>query len=287
MIYVVDQRSGTVLALDSLSAGTPFRRLTAGAPTGPMSSPSGLTATGDGRLLIADTGNNRVLLLDPAGGSTASIESSGSPIGPLHRPTCAAMTSSGRLVVADAGGHRVVFRDSLTSGIWSAYGTPGGSGPGGFEAPVSVCIDTSDRIVVADPGADRLVRFDAPNGSGWTELALPAGAKPARPYALGLGMGGVLVSDLVNSRILLLSGNGSVSVLIDGRTDRSLIAPVGLAMLGSDVVVADAATGCITRWTPGSGASPWSIVERLDGRGGVTGGPRFSSLSGLAIQEKP
>jgi DNA-binding beta-propeller fold protein YncE len=278
MIYLTDQRRGAVIA--------DYKWLMPEPIVGPMKKPSGMALNLAGWLVVADSGNNRVVIIDPDTGSSLALDSSASAIGPLRQPTGITVTGSGQLVVADTGNHRVVFAGLLVAPEWSAYGTPGGMSPGGFEAPTGVQVDSAGRILVADPGADRLVRIDTPDGSGWIELALPPGARTPRPYALAAGPGGgVLVTDLLNSRILLLAADDSMSVLIDGFADRSLIAPVAVSMLGADIVVADAGAARISRWTLAVDSGLWSSVQQVDGWTGPRGGPAFSSLTGMIIRE--
>jgi DNA-binding beta-propeller fold protein YncE len=237
MIYVADQRRGAVLELSALEEGTAYRWLLSDAVTvGPMTRPSGMALNLDQCLVVTDSANNRLLIINPDAGSSVALDSTGSDIGSLRQPTGVAIAASGRLVVADTGNHRVAFKEPLVARTWSAYGTPGRISPGGFVAPSDVHVDRAGRILVADPGADRLVRINAPDGSGWTALTLPQGRKSPRPYALANGPNGsVLITDLVNSRILLLAADDTVNVLIDGAADRSLIA-VAVAMLAQTLV---------------------------------------------------
>jgi DNA-binding beta-propeller fold protein YncE len=287
MIYVTEQRRSAVIALNSLDEAGSFKwRVPDAVTVGRMTRPSGMAFNQNGWLVIADSGNNRVLIIDPDTSSSVALDSSGSNIGSLRLPTGVAVTLSGLIVITDTGNHRIVFTELPGALEWSAYGTPGSIPPGGFEAPTGVHVDGAGRILVADPGADRLVRIDTPDGSGWTNLALLPGAKTPRPYALAAGPdGGVLVSDLHNARILLLAADDSMSVLIDGSADRSLIAPVAVSMLGASIVVADAAAARISRWTLDAESGIWSMVEQLDGRGWPRGGPEFSSLTGLVAKE--
>ena len=286
MIYVTDWRRGAVLALDALATGAGFNWLD-GNPMdiGPMTRPSGIALDASGGLIVADTGKHRIVTIDPATGATAVLHSGASDIGPLRGPAGVALTAAASLVIADQGNHRIVFTALLPDAEWSAFGSPGMS-PGGFMAPTGVHVDHAGRILVADPGAARLVRIDAPDGSGWTDIALPAGPGLARPYALAAGPdGGILVTDVYNHRILLLAGE-VLSVLIDGAGDYSLMAPVGVAMLGGDIVVAEAGAARISRWARDD-AGIWSAVEQLDGRGGPGGGPEFSALTSLTVKEQP
>lgn len=290
MIFVVDQRRGALIAMDALDDGAAFELLVIDpAAVGPLRTPGALTFSGNGRLFVADRGNDRVVSFDLATGASAALmPPADGAIGPLRRPSGVASIPGGALLVADTGNRRVVFLDSPAGARWSAFGTAGATASGGFEAPAGICVDSTGRILVADPGADRLVRFAGPDGSGFEQIALPLGARPSRPYALAAGPGdGLLITDLVNARVLLLAPDDGVAVMIDGMADRSLIAPVGAAMWGDDIVVADAAAACVTRWRFDADLASWVLVQRRDGRGGPGDGPEFSSLSGLATGEKP
>jgi DNA-binding beta-propeller fold protein YncE len=284
MIYMTDQRRGAVLALESLEDGVAFDWFLPNAiNSGPLRLPSGLAAGANGSLAVADSGNNRVVIVDRTTGSSTILVSDAVAIGPLRDPTGVALTAtSDMLIVADKGNHRIVFATLTATVEWSALG---GTETGAFQTPTDVWVDGAGRILVADPRAARLVRIDGPDGSGWSELTLPGGVSPARPYALAAGpAGGVLVSDLGNSRIVLLAADDTASVLIDGARDRSLIAPVAVALQGGDIVVADAAAGRIGRWASDA-AGRWTLSRQIDGRGAVGQVATFSSLAGLAIAE--
>lgn len=287
MIYATDQRRRAVLSLDSLAPGAAFRWIVPPAVAGLFTSmPAGVTALPLGWLVVADSGNDRLLMVDPQGGTAIALSSQGSAIGAMRQPTAVAAMPDGRIVIADTGNHRLVFAGVFAGPAWSAWGESIGDSPQGFHTPTATCVDASSRILVADPGAARLVRIDAANGSGWTELALPPGGRTPRPNALAAGPGGgVLVSDLWNSRVLLLGADDSFTVLIDGAADGSLTAPVGVAMLGADVLVADAATASIGRWAPDAEAGTWVRAEQLQGDPRHRSGPEFSSLAGLAAAE--
>jgi hypothetical protein len=80
--------------------------------------------------------------------------------------------------------------------------------------------------------------------------------------------------------VLALADDDTVSVLVDGVPDRRLVAPVAAVLHRDDIVVADAATASLTRWTE-DGAG-WAFVEQLRGDPGPSGGPEFSRVCGLA-----
>jgi hypothetical protein len=131
------------------------------------------------------------------------------------------------------------------------------------------------------------MRSDSPSAA-WSEIALPGGAKPQRPYALASGPdGGVLVTDLVNSRVLLLAADDSVEVWIDGRADRSLVAPAALCLAGAQLYIADAATNCLSRWARDGVSGAWTLAQRRDGRAVPGSSTNLASLGALAVKETP
>ena len=93
------------------------------------------------------------------------------------------------------------------------------------------------------------------------------------------------MTDLLNSRVLLLSTDDSFTALIDGAVDRSVIAPVGVAMLSADLYVADAAAAQVTRWNVDAETGAWTLSQHLLGIPGPLGGPQFSQITGLAAKE--
>jgi DNA-binding beta-propeller fold protein YncE len=278
VLYLADQGRSCVVTLESLDPQSPWARLQADAAAGPFAAPYAVHAD-PSLLVVADAGNDRVVGMDLDSGGCWVPEPSAA-VGPLREPR--GVTVDGDLlVVADTGSRRVVTGSMGSGDPWTTFGrasVSGSAGPGDFVAPVAVLVDAHRRILVADPGLSRLVRVDDTSGSGWTEITLPAGS---RPYGLAHGPDGtVLVTDQAGARVLALADDDTVSVIVDGRPDRRLVAPVAGVLHDGDVVVADAATASLTRWSDGGGA--WTFAERLRGDPGPTGGPEFSRLCGLA-----
>jgi DNA-binding beta-propeller fold protein YncE len=285
MIFVTEQRRAAVLALDSLTLGAAHQWLVLDpGKVSRMKQPSGLACDSAERVVVADRGNDWVVVVDASTGKTRVLDSSDSDIGSLHRPMGVALTAGGELIVADTGNRRIVFASSLEKPQWESFGEPGSTGAGEFDAPTGIYVDTAGRVLVADPGAERLVRFNGPDGSGWIEIPLPSGARSAQPYALAGADGGVLVTDLGNARVLLVDQDDTVRVLIDGVADRSLIAPIGVSMLGPAIVVADAGACRMTRWVTDDDGR-WTLVNQLDGRPRPGGSLEFSSVAGMTVRD--
>lgn len=297
MLYLSDQRRNRIVELTSAmppadgEPALPWRTLAPDAALGRLNRQSGLAAVpGRSTLLVADTGNNRIVVLDANGGPSAVLDPALTPVGPLRQPRGVAVDSQqpgvGPLfVIADTGNHRVLFGGSLETPEWSSVGTAG-TGQGQFLAPSALCPGPNGSVLVSDPAARRLIVLDSTDPLMWEEILLPAGELPCTPFGLTPGGGGtVLVTDLTGGRVLLFDA-GAVTVLVDGAADRSLLAPVAAVRVGQDMVVADAASGELGTWTLNVDTGAWERTHRLPGVPGPLGGPEFSSLAHL-IQGVP
>src|SRR5436190_14961617 len=93
----------------------------------------------DGRILVADTYNNRLILL-AANGSVLSFHGPGLPAGygSLNKPAGVAIDALGNVYVADQFGNRIVkFNSTMTlTGAWGS----GGSGPGQMQLPSNLAV---------------------------------------------------------------------------------------------------------------------------------------------------
>lgn len=164
-----------------------------GAEGGPASStalnrPSGVAVASDGAILVADTGNHRVLRITPAnatvtrlagGTPTAGAGYNGDGIAAtaalLNGPVGVAVRPDGAVLIADAGNHRIRLVSPSDSGsaVISTVAGNGTTGPllgdGGpatlaaLDGPEGVATDADGTLVIADTGHAR-VRAVAPDG---------------------------------------------------------------------------------------------------------------------------
>lgn len=150
--------------------------------------PRGIIADRDGNLLIADRGNNRVVVYAGVasagggadrvfgqGGNTAA-NLPGSGAGGLDSPVDVALDRLGNLYVADQGNNRVLEFDAPLAGDAFAdrvFGQPdfgsvgcntGGVSADSLCAPASVSVVDAYglRVLVADAGNERVLRYDSP-----------------------------------------------------------------------------------------------------------------------------
>jgi trimeric autotransporter adhesin len=146
-----------------------------------LNKPQGLTTDKLGDLLIADTGNNRILRLDSvgkvaivAGIGTANFGGDGEPAvnAALNAPKGLLIDAIGNLYIADSGNHRVRKIDAATKIITTVAGTGEGgfSGDGGTATraqlyePSSIALDKAGNLHIADTGNDRIRRVDSATG---------------------------------------------------------------------------------------------------------------------------
>jgi DNA-binding beta-propeller fold protein YncE len=120
---------------------------------GELARPAGLAVAEDGKLYVADQGNDRVVAFDAFGGLIAAL---GEDI--LKSPAGVAVAPHGTVVVADAGHHRVVFFDGKRRQVIGEMGRAG-DGPTAFDAPKGVAVDLDGYLYVLDSGNGRVQKF--------------------------------------------------------------------------------------------------------------------------------
>jgi len=284
MLYVSDQQRHLVVEFEALTRATTWRESSPSWPAGNLRQPAGIACAPEGRLIVADRGHHRIVVFSPDRAAADVLAPDRDAIGALWQPTGVALGPAGELLIADTGNHRIVRCESLDKPSWSAYGTAG-LGEGQFSAPTGVAVDATGRITVADPGAGRVVRLSGMDGADWNEVPLPPSAAQPRPYGIAIKFGGVLIADSGTSRVLLLAtdaaGGESVSVLIDGAADGSLIAPVAALEWSDALLVADPAGASIAEFAPPLDGGAWTLLRRLYGQRAPFPSPPFARIGGL------
>ena len=237
--------------------------------------PAGVAITEDGDVLIADSGNHRVLRVSEDGqwiGVIAGTGQKGDALVPgdpastqLSDPQGVAVIDGGDVVIADSYNHRVLrlSADGQRIGVIAGTGQKG------------------DALVPGDPTSTEL---DGPGG-----VAVVAG-------------GDIVIADTWNNRVLRLSADGQQIKEIAGRRSgmaplsradlvrnvrNALDSPCGVAVVaGGDIVIADWANHRVVRV---SGDGQWIGVIAGTGREGnalVPGDPASTELSepqGVAV----
>ena len=209
--------------------------------------PAGLAVDGKGNLYIADTGNNRVRKVNPAGIITTvagtgvgAFAGDGGPAtaAQLYYPTGLAVDGQGSLYIGESGNHRVrkVAPDGTittvagdgSSGCNSC--TQGEGGPAVKAAlydPVGLAVDGRGNLLIADWILDRVLAV-SPDGNittlagathaptlarGYSGDGGPAtSAELDGPAAVAVdGKGNVYIADSYNDRVRLVAPNGTIS----------------------------------------------------------------------------
>ena len=136
-----------------------------------LSGPRGLTVDQAGNLFIADTGNNEIRMVTPAGvistvagNGTAGFSGDGGSAtsAQLNHPVAVAVDASGNIFIADQHNNRIRMVNS--AGIISTVtgSTPGFSGDGGaagsarISNPGGVAVDRAGNLFIADTGNNRI-----------------------------------------------------------------------------------------------------------------------------------
>ena len=158
--------------------------------------PRGLAVDERGRLLVADTGNRRVLGFDLAGPLPATVPDY--VPGAFSEPTAVARDANGTLLVAEAWNQRIVRVDRRGHAI-AAWRVAGWSSRSAEDKP-SLAVDDAGFVYASDPAAGRVFVF-APSGQVEAVLRLPAhDGAPARPTGLAI--------DPARQRLLVLDHRG-------------------------------------------------------------------------------
>jgi hypothetical protein len=120
-----------------------------------------------GRILVADSGNNRLQAFNSQGDFLSEFGTYGDSEGQFNDPQGLAADHNGRVIVVDRGNNRLVllsfdgqsfsYLDSFTAG---------------FNAPSGVSVSPNGNLVVADTGNNRIVVLD-PQGNILTTYDQP------------------------------------------------------------------------------------------------------------------
>lgn len=167
--------------------------------------PRGLAIDLDGNLLVADTGNKRLLKYSPDGALIQQVGGGGVVGGRFEEPTDVAVDpTDGGVFVADAWNRRI---QKLTSDLEfvEEWPVPSWESQDRFHKPY-LAVDTGGRVFATDPAMFRVFVFDREGtitatfgayGVDSDRFALPNGV------AVDLRTGDVLVADADNARVMV------------------------------------------------------------------------------------
>jgi uncharacterized repeat protein (TIGR01451 family) len=180
------------------------------------------------RILVADSGNNRIQAFDGQGNFISAYGSSGSGPGQFNNPQGVAVDNNGDVVVVDSYNNRlqVLSFDGLSFDylrtITASLNEP--TGVATYGSNLLLVADTgNNKIKVLDAQGNLLAEYDAPNDGSEGTFNQPRGVAPDRS-------GSILVADTGNKRVvsvlgvlpvlpLNISGNAGVGGAILSYTD--------------------------------------------------------------------
>ncbi|MCW2764501.1 MAG: conserved repeat protein [Nocardioides sp.] len=239
--------------------------------------PSGLEVdTTNDRLVIADTGRDRILFYSRTGTKLGGFGSYGTGPGQFASPRDAAVDDTGNIYVADAENNRIQKFSSTGVFQWEKGGV--GTGNESLNTPIGVTWDSAnDVLLVASTGQSLIKAWDANGVYQWkspTATALGIANAAMRDVSRGPdGRMWVTAYKQHQIRVYDVSANGltwnnaAVWVLGDGATNGSGVNQLNFPYNvdwspdGNTVYVSDTGNGRVARWDL-SGATPqWLLPQ--------------------------
>lgn len=266
----VGARSGFVAALDGFESGGLRSFGSYGTGPGQFRSSMGIGVLPDGRLLVVDRRNQRLVALRmPDGSGWEELNLAAEPFATAGMRG-AHVGADGRIYLTDEARARIWRLDSLSATGAVSFGVPG-SGRGQFKDPCGVTTDGRGRIYVVDSGNARIVRIDDMEGSGWVAFG-QAGEGTGRfvgPYFAAVDRRGrVVVADSHGGRLVRvddMDGSGWTSWEPAIPAGEPRLAPMGLVVDAEGrIIFNDMATGrnCRIDDLDGSGFRSLDLAKR-------------------------
>jgi outer membrane protein assembly factor BamB len=175
-----------------------------------------------GKLLIADRGNDRLLVLDPARNLQWEYPSAAMPAPPggFYFPDDAFFFAHGTGIISNQEDNHTIVEIGYPSGqlLWQ-YGHPGrpGSAPGYLNQPDDAYVLKNGHVTVADALNDRILFIDPHGGAPLSQIGTNGVAIHRPPTGIGypngdtpLANGDVLVSEINGSWVTEYTPSGAM-----------------------------------------------------------------------------
>ncbi len=239
----------TIAASQQLGLGTP------GTAAGQFNFPRAVAVDSEGRVYVADSGNNRVQVFGADGsflrewGSTCKLDTGEGCIdggrGQFNEPWGIAVGPDGSVYVSDTWNHRVqkFTNDGQFVNMWGAFGSTGGElgQESIFYGPRSVAVGRDGNVYVMDTGNKRVQMF-TPDGVFITQWGGGGVVDGRLDEPVGLGQdadGNWYVTDTWNRRIQKFSENFQYVAqwAVNGWGSQSVVNKPALAVDGARGIV--------------------------------------------------
>ena len=249
-------------------APTRFNGVATTLPTGgaALSQPSAVTVNAAGNTYIADTGNSRIVMVNPQG--SASVVAISGLSTALNLPTALTVDGSGTLYIADSGNNRIVTVS--TSGSGTVVSTGGVT----LSSPQGLALDQSSNLFIADTNTNRIVEVTAAGvASVFAITGLGTGLNAPSGLAVDVS-GNLYIADSGNSRIVTVAAGGTAGLVLSiTGLATALDTPRGVAVYGlGNIYIADTNNHRIVKVAPGGSGSVLS-----------TGTVTLSAPKGVAV----
>jgi streptogramin lyase len=262
-IYIADKNNdiirkmtpaGVVTTLAGLAGTTGFVDGTGSAAE--FNRPNDVAVDSSGNVWVADTGNNTIRKITPAGvvttplgtpGSTGSTDGTG-PAALFAGPSGICIDGSGNMYIADTGNsiiRKVVISTAISTTYMGTAGSVGyadGTGVGAqFNNPIGITIDSGGNLYIADTNNNVIRKVTSSAVSSTL-----AGSSTASGFTDGTGVfalfnsprgvavdstGNVYVTDSANSTIRKITPTGIVSTLAGTPGDFANVPGTGASAL--------------------------------------------------------
>jgi tripartite motif-containing protein 71 len=207
LIYLTDMRNSRIRVLEAMTL-----KLVGTFGESELSNPHDAEFDKAGRLLVADTGNDRIAIYAVQGAQAKLV----GEIKGLSGPEGVAVAPDGRVIVSNTRAATLsVFRDGK---LERSVGRRG-SGAGEFANPHDVEAAADGNIYVVDSGNDRVQVFDSAMNH---RASFGAAFKLSGPKYIAFDRDRIWLADEHNHRIVLLDrGHQLLGVLGTGKRGRS------------------------------------------------------------------
>jgi hypothetical protein len=236
----------------------------------------GLTVDNYGRLIVADTHNNRVQIFDEHGVFLSKFGTPGTADGQFAYPSAIAVDSLDRIIVVEDGNHRAQVFEPDGTFLFRFGGH--GQATGQFTNPYGVAVDGHNRMIITDYSNNRVQVFDE-NGTFLFKFGTPGNGDGQFNGPTGVTVNNqnrIIVSDHNNNRVQIFDENGQ---FLHRFGEGKLVRPWGVAVDDSHIVVAECGNHRVFVFKS-DGSALWSFGSRGSAEG------QFIGPLGLVIDSK-